>query len=52
MKRQKIENDEQYREMLALAESLMGADKGSIEGEKLDLVVSLIEDYEKDFELN
>lgn len=47
MKIKKIETDKQYKEMLALAESLMNAEKGSVEGKKLDLVVSAIEDHER-----
>lgn len=51
MKIQKIKTEEQYKEMLSLVETLMTAKKGSVESGQLELVVSVIEEYEEDFEL-
>lgn len=42
-----IKNSSDYRATLGVIESLMFAKKGSKEGEKLDLLVTLIEAYEQ-----
>jgi len=42
-----IRTEEDYREALSEIESLMGAESGTPEGEKLDVLVTLVEAYEK-----
>ena len=42
-----ILDDQAYRAALASAASLMGACRGTAAGERLELLVSLIEDYER-----
>ena len=46
-----IKTDTEYREALKEIESLMMAGPDSSEGEKLDVMVTLIEDYEEGIEL-
>ena len=46
-----IKTDAEYREALKEIETLMMAGPDSPEGEKLDVMVTLIEDYEEGIEL-
>jgi len=42
-----IHTEEDYRQVLAEIETLMDAESGSEEGERLDLLVTLVEAYER-----
>jgi len=42
-----IRGEEDYRQALAKIETLMDAESGSEEGERLDLLVTLVEAYER-----
>lgn len=41
-----LESDREYREALAEVERLMRAEPGTLEGEKLDVLATLVEAYE------
>lgn len=42
-----IRNDEDYRATLAEIEALMGARTGTVEGDRLDVLVTLVEAWER-----
>ena len=44
-----IRSDRDYRRALKAIEALMGADPGSPEGEKLDVLVTLVEAWERKY---
>ena len=43
---QPIKNEKDYDEALAIVEKLWGADEGTDEGDKLDILLVLVDDYE------
>ncbi len=48
-----IKNESDYRETLKEIEQLMVADKDTVEGDKLDVLVTLVEAYEsKNYPMN
>ena len=45
-----LKNESEYRAALQEIESLMNAEEGTVEGERLDYLVSLVKAYERDGE--